>query len=804
MLLLLLRRVGLITALAAQCVNSSPAALTVTPSVQWYGDDGDWSAVSIRIGTPPQWVDVMVSTVSSETWIVGKGGCPSTPSDCNNMRGGLFTPGSSTSWQPQGFFELGVDKHLGNTGYAEYGFDNLTFGTTGVSLANAIVGAFNYTGTINSTQYLLGFFGLGIVPGSFNNTKVPSAISALLEKEDAIPSHSYGYTAGARYQDKGVLNSLTLGGYDANRLVPHDTSFTLNPSQNPEVYINSISVTNTGISSSLAYSSDRVSAVIDSSTPYLWLPKATCERFATALGLIYDESLNLYTFPTNSSQHETLQTSNITFAFSLSDISASPATVVITLPYAAFDLKLTFPAIPGTVSGAANATKYYFPLRQAASDAQYTIGRVFLQEAYLITDYERGNFSVHQAVHNSYQNTNIVAITRPSTSTFSGPETSQKGGTKLSTGAIVGVSIAIVAVVVLLIFIGICLYRRRKKRTIVDDEKATTAPTRSLFGRLRRRKEPLPHEASGDTSYPTEVGADATHERFELPAPIGPVELDSEYGTLDGTTENGSSTQDSNKLSAYERERRKLEHQQIAAAHAQRELDTYHPEKTENDVSSMPHYRPSDSLREIPDVESPLVSPVGPESGGSLTISNGAPSPVSPGFTSAPVSPMTAAPPTYTPIASTNVVYAGRLPPNVVLPPVVPKFVGPDGRTMSDESGSGSGSGSGLGSDPISSTLGSGFTDRESDDLYGATTRAPLSPVSPSGPAYALTGLDDGPVAPEEEGRYIPNARADAQVQEILAPWGSRRRLDGEDIVHVPQPAANRFSWEEERTQGTD
>lgn len=41
-----------------------------------YGYDGSWSAISLRVGTPPQWVDVMVDTVSSETWLVGPGGCP--------------------------------------------------------------------------------------------------------------------------------------------------------------------------------------------------------------------------------------------------------------------------------------------------------------------------------------------------------------------------------------------------------------------------------------------------------------------------------------------------------------------------------------------------------------------------------------------------------------------------------------------------------------------------------------------------------------------------------------------------------
>ena len=30
--------------------------------------------VSIRVGTPPQWVDVFVSTASGETWVIGPGG----------------------------------------------------------------------------------------------------------------------------------------------------------------------------------------------------------------------------------------------------------------------------------------------------------------------------------------------------------------------------------------------------------------------------------------------------------------------------------------------------------------------------------------------------------------------------------------------------------------------------------------------------------------------------------------------------------------------------------------------------------
>jgi hypothetical protein len=463
----------------------------------------------------------------------------------------------------------------------------------------------------------------------------------------------------------------------------------------------------------------------------------------------------------------------------------------ITLPYTAFDLQLTYPAIPDTNFADANSTMYYFPLRQAMDETQYTIGRVFLQEAYLITDYERNNFSIHQAVHTAdpIQNTSIVSITRAGSSVLTGPP-KDSGGMRLSTGGIVGIVIVAVVITALLTFAVLFCCRKRHKKH-VDDEKLVNKP-RTFLDRLRHRRRPLAHEINGDTSYPTEVGADATHERFELPAPLGPAELDSEAGTLDGTTEHGSSTGDSANISAYERARRKLERQRSAARAQQSE--NYPVEKIETDVSPVAHYRPP----EIPDIESPLVSPVGPGSGDSLTVS-GASSPVSPGFVSGPTSP--AAPPMYARINPANVVYVGRLPNNVQLPQNIPKIVGRDGRTIRSVE---------TFSEP--STLGSHYTENESDDLYeSGDTRdvnAASLPSEPSEESEPRTrDVDAGPPSlpsEESEPRRQGTLGGETSIQEMLDPWGSRRRLEGEDLVHVPQPAENRFSWEEERTDGTD
>lgn len=562
--------------------------------------------------------------------------------------------------------------------------------------------------------------------------------------------------------------------------MPNDVSFALSAKQNPVVFIDSISATNANGTSTLLQLSDSVSATIDSSTPYLWLPAAVCDRFAAQLGLYYNDTLNLYAFA-NSTMYDALHTSSPTFLFALSDVSTDPNAVNITLPYDAFDLQLTFPAIPNTDSGDADATMQYFPLRQASSDDQYTIGRVFLQEAYIITDYERNNFSIHQAVHTAspLTNTSIISITQPSSSALS--PVANSTGMKLSTPAIVGISIAAV-ILTSFVTIGImyCRRRRRKGRNgeIVNDEKVKS-PRFSILRRLRRRSMPQPHEASGDNSFPMEVGAGVEHERYELDAPLGPVELDSESGTLHGTLDGSSGTQDSTHLSAYERARRKLARQQIAAAQAQRQMDEYPVEKNEHDLDPSAYYR-------IPDIESPMVSPMG-LSNGSLTMSHGPYSPVSPGFMSTPVSPLTAAPPpTYSRIYSTqNVVYAGRLPDNVQLPQIVPRVVGPDGRTIISEGSNSSGS---VSTNPNNSasqndSLGSHFT--ENEDLYGASIRAPTVPPVP---------------VEESRRRNTQTLRSDNGVS---LDGRSRRRLDGEDLVHIPQPAGNRFSWESGTEGGT-
>lgn len=63
------------------------------------------------------------------------------------------------------------------------------------------------------------------------------------------------------------------------------------------------------------------------------------------------------------------------FTFTIGDTMQGPPSLDIVFPYASFDLFVDYPIVQ-------NRTRY-FPLR-AANDTQYTLGRVFLQEALVI------------------------------------------------------------------------------------------------------------------------------------------------------------------------------------------------------------------------------------------------------------------------------------------------------------------------------------------------------------------------------------------------------------------------------------
>ncbi|MCJ1415931.1 hypothetical protein MMC32_002266 [Xylographa parallela] len=307
---------------------------------------------------------------------------------------------------------------------------------------------------------------------------------------------------------------------DLNRYYPHNTTFALDPDLNPVVAINQVTIAaspppSSNISDSwlgdkpytLFESSEADLFTIDSSTPFLWLPEAVCTRLEDAFGIVYNEALQLYLL--NTTQQQTLANANISFTFDLSDYPGSSNSVSLHLSYNAFDLALSY-GFPGLESvfpqmDVTSPSVPYLPVRKAANSTQYTIGRMFLQETYLIVDYQRNNFSVSQAKFalDAIDNQDLLDIAPPNTEA---PGTTDQG---LTAGAWIGTAIgALVGLLVLTLLVCFFVFRRRALSRVRQDQPPDTTIDRYFTKWFVDNEKPclVAEMDNGKSEKPTEMG----------------------------------------------------------------------------------------------------------------------------------------------------------------------------------------------------------------------------------------------------------------------------------------------------------
>lgn len=375
--------------------------------------------------------------------------------NCGNERGYLFHRNASTSWSTQrlangGLYSLTTfeEGYLGLTGNAYYGFDTINLGLPGSGLPtlyNQVVAGFG------TDDFWLGSLGLSPIPFNFTNLDDPQpSMLATLHNQSLIPSLSWAYTAGAHYQEPPILGSLTLGGYDTTRFKENDVIFAFGAdfSRDLLVKLQSIAYDTIGSSPLLATGID---IFIDSMITNIYLPVDACQAFELAFNLTWNATAELYLL--NEATHDVLLAQNPNITFTLGNGSS---TVDIVLPYAAFDLNVSQPLV--------DEEARYFPLKQAQNSSQYTLGRTFFQEAYVIADYGRQSFSVSQALFpQTNVPQNLVSILPP------GYKLSQNNRRKLGSGAIAGVVVGTFAV---LAFVAglVVWFRRRTKRQQAKDK----------------------------------------------------------------------------------------------------------------------------------------------------------------------------------------------------------------------------------------------------------------------------------------------------------------------------------------------
>lgn len=808
---------------------------------------------------------------------------------CMSARGGIYSPKDSKQWSSWGRWQLGLS-YLGYGGNGLYGLDTINAYSPITDIAFGMGNVL--TAAINTTDYFLGLYGLGITQGRFGNNVGESSLAQAVKDFGWIPSYSYGFTAGAYYKNMPV--SATLGGYDTERFVAHDSDFTISQEDNlPRPNVRGIQVTSTNAPSHWNSSTQIISdygnffsAVIDSSTPFLWLPPTVCDNIASAFNLTYNETFQLYTL--TNDQYQSYSTSDDhTFTLSLSSIDnhdnfglplSVPGVVNITLPIKAFVGTLQYPFQRETIKYGQPAIPY-FMLRKSDNETNTILGRSFLQESYLITKFDSGTFTIHQAKFpdNPDKDVNLVGIKQPSNSPFPPPpRTEEKTG--LTTAQMVGIAVGVVAFCTVLVA-ALCCYRRRRNQrkrreaalkeeevrdsgsTITPDSPKT--PVARILSKIARRKRS--RRATGASTAadanPTEV---PDSEIYELPAPPAPVELAAgghdDTDSIMGDTEMG--TDSTQNLSAYEIAKRKLDRQLAGPVPAYAPpADGIMPSGEKEDHIEVTT-QPAHSFHNVSPVRSheglgtnslpgTLPSPVSPRTDG---YTNELPSPIdgtlqqyssrsskgsnkrrrkdsvsSPSSSSqsgpssrsnsnhsnrsngnaAPAAgvsfPLPQATFQRTPIEPSKVVCLGPLPDNVQL---FRQKVASQA-AASNEGGASQAQFNAV-SHPSEGSLGSNYTDDE-DRIVEEMTRQSMKSMNQTYKSHQSRKAPTiRPVlAPQGEGgstaksthssssRTRKSARSGSNGSGSSSSQRRPGRIDGDELIHVPQMAEKRYSWEE-------
>ncbi|KAL2688992.1 hypothetical protein Neosp_003042 [[Neocosmospora] mangrovei] len=359
---------------------------------------------------------------------------------------------------------------------------------------------------------------MGVEPLNFTtlgNFSAPSFITTLKDQK-RIPSLSWSYTAGAIYRLKKVYGQLIFSGYDTSRFTENAVTFTMADDITRDLVVALQAITYSGADQASLLSSP-INIYIDSTDPNIWLPKSAVEAFESAFDLTLDEDTNLYLI--NDTHHNSLLKSDAEVSFRLSDVLDGGDTVTITLPYQAFALQAEYPLVENS--------SYYFPLKLAADESQYTLGRTFLQEAYLTADYERHVFNVSQCTWDEGAEENVVTILPKGSKSTSNSDdekdddgkdsdpsddddsSDNKAQNALSTGAIVGIVIGVVAVIAAVVAFLIIRRRRQPSKQPANgptrNEETDTSTDSPGFGKSELHADAIelkpPPELMGDVHH---------------------------------------------------------------------------------------------------------------------------------------------------------------------------------------------------------------------------------------------------------------------------------------------------------------
>ncbi|KAL9099718.1 MAG: hypothetical protein Q9163_004827 [Psora crenata] len=453
-------------------------------------------------------------------------------------------------------------------GLADEVVDTMSMNTSEglLTVANCAISAIReeYFTTPSGQQYSprVGILGLGSPSGNISFEDVTGqSFPGYLAAQNVIPSNSFSLHYGSATFGLGA--SLVWGGYDQSRVIGDFVTLPLSPPTT--LILPSLLDIQIGVEEGTSpFEADSYtgllqlnqsvfkSAVINPLLPYFFMSPETCANIAKHLPVTLQPNIGLYTWNTGDPQYGRIVNSPAYLALVFQSGSLpSSGNVTIKIPFRLLNLTLEAPIV--------STRQQYFPCQPfQARDGSglYYLGRAFLQAAFLSVNWERSTYFLGQAPGPAAGAPNIRPIGPDDTtilsdpasnfaltwskhwtplvasnhttpgqniSSSSTPDTVTRDHQLLSKGAIAGLC---VAVVLLLVAFGLCswrfVYRRRCRLMMVpdmrqlDNQDAKTTKYRAGEGNGVRYEVPtgvgneVSHEmpAGGDKDLSHEVPAD--------------------------------------------------------------------------------------------------------------------------------------------------------------------------------------------------------------------------------------------------------------------------------------------------------
>ncbi|CAG8893181.1 unnamed protein product [Penicillium egyptiacum] len=388
-------------------ITEANSIFPLTWSDKSFGPDGPWQAVSVGIGSPSQTValypggrwtsTILLSTIcdNQTSWssstkcyaddagVYNRNESPSAGDDAANTAG-QWSDASLSGWAAQNVFYDNFDIGLGST------VPNVSM--TGLSDA--------YQTYPNGRNYPIevGILSMG-APAlthiwGYTMTFIASYMYTTASRR--TPSYSYGIHIGSA--KLGIPGSAWLGGYDSNRIMGETsaqpfTPFATNPGGNLVIKLQDIGLgvatggspwsysRKTGLlSGSNSSLTAPLTVELDFTRPYLYLPQSTCDSIASTLPVTFNPDLGLYLWKTDDEIYRKIVTSPAYLSFIFQKDSTYSRNITIKVPFALLNLTLEPPLV-------SEATPY-FPCYP--SDNVYSLGRAFLQAAFVAEDFGTG------------------------------------------------------------------------------------------------------------------------------------------------------------------------------------------------------------------------------------------------------------------------------------------------------------------------------------------------------------------------------------------------------------------------------